>query len=62
MKNTTRQKTWTDLLGVPQGNEQTDGNTIVRMDGDHGIILWRFETVEAAASALKTWQSGHLCG
>ncbi len=59
MKNTPRQKTWTDLLGRPQGNEKVDGSFIVRMiKGEPYLVLWSFESPSAAQSAFETWKKG----
>lgn len=50
------QKTWTDLLGKPQGNESVDGNDIVReVDLNQFRILWSFETPKKAKECLDTW-------
>ncbi len=64
MKNTPRQKTWTDLLGRPQGDEKVDGSFIVRAGAADTtwVVLWRFESPAAAQSAFDTWKKGWLVG
>ncbi len=50
------QKTWIDLLGVPQFNEEIDGNDIVREVGLHRFkILWSFDTHAKAKECYNTW-------
>ena len=50
------QKTWTDLLGKPQGDESVDGNDIVREVGLHKFkILWSCLTNEEANLIYTYW-------
>jgi hypothetical protein len=50
------QKTWTDLLGKPQGNESVDGNDIVREVSLHRFrILWSFDSNYEANRIYSYW-------
>ena len=50
------QKTWTDLLGEPQGDESVDGNDIVREVGLHQFkILWSFKSKKEANCIYTYW-------
>ena len=50
------QKTWTDLLGEPQGNESVDGNDIVREVNLHQFrILWSFDSPKEAERIYAYW-------
>jgi hypothetical protein len=50
------QKTWTDLLGEPQGNESVDGSNIVREVDLHRFkILWSFDSSEEADKIYTYW-------
>lgn len=50
------QKTWIDLLGVPQFNEEIDGNDIVREVSLHRFkILWSFDTRSQAKECYNAW-------
>jgi hypothetical protein len=58
------QKTWTELLGAPDGTERVErdpGNrfAIVRPVGrETWRVLWTFESNADALGALAAWQSG----
>jgi len=50
------QKTWTDLLGEPQGNESVDGKDIVREVSLHRFkILWSFDSNKEANWIYTYW-------
>ena len=50
------QKSWIDLLGIPQFNEEIDGNDIIREVGLHKFkILWSFDTHKQAKEAYEAW-------
>jgi hypothetical protein len=50
------QKTWTDLLGEPQGNESVDGKDIVREVSLHRFkILWSFDSNQEANWIYTYW-------
>jgi hypothetical protein len=50
------QKTWTDLLGKPQGNECVDGKDIVREVSLHQFrILWSFDSNQEANRIYTYW-------
>jgi hypothetical protein len=50
------QKTWTDLLGKPQGNESVDGKDIVREVSLHRFkILWSFKSNQEANWIYTYW-------
>ena len=50
------QKTWTDLLGKPQGNESVDRKNIVREVGLHQFrILWSFKSNQQANQIYTYW-------
>ena len=50
------QKTWTDLLGEPQGNESVDGKDIVREVSLHRFkILWSFNSNQEANRIYTYW-------
>jgi hypothetical protein len=50
------QKTWTDLLGEPQGNEYVDGKDIVREVSLHQFrILWSFDSNKEANWIYTYW-------
>jgi hypothetical protein len=50
------QKTWTDLLGKPQGNESVDGKDIVREISLHQFrILWSFNSNQEANWVYTYW-------
>lgn len=50
------EKTWTDLLGEPQGNESVDGRHIVREVDLHRFkILWSFDSSEEADKIYTYW-------
>lgn len=50
------QKTWTDLLGEPQGNESVDGKDIVREISLHRFkILWSFDSNKEANWIYTYW-------
>ena len=50
------QKTWTDLLGKPQGNESVDRKDIVREVGLHQFrILWSFKSNQQANQIYTYW-------
>lgn len=50
------QKSWIDLLGVPQFNEEIDGNDIIREVGLHRFkILWSFDSYSQAKEAYDSW-------
>lgn len=50
------QKTWTDLLDKPQGNESVDGHHIVREYDLHQFrILWSFDNNKNAEVNFKQW-------
>jgi hypothetical protein len=50
------QKTWTDLLGKPQGNEYVDGKDIVREVSLHQFrILWSFDSNKKANLVYTYW-------
>ena len=50
------QKTWTDLLGEPQGNEYVDGKDIVREVSLHQFrILWSFNSNQEANRVYTYW-------
>jgi hypothetical protein len=50
------QKTWTDLLGEPQGNEYVDGKDIVREVSLHQFrILWSFDSNQEANRIYTYW-------
>jgi hypothetical protein len=50
------QKTWTDLLGQPQGNESVDGKDIVREVSPHQFrILWSFNSNQEANWIYIYW-------
>lgn len=50
------QKTWTDLLGKPQGNESVDGHHIVREYELHQFrILWSFDSHTQAHNCFDAW-------
>ena len=50
------QKTWTDLLGEPQGNECVDGKDIVREVSLHRFkILWSFNSNQEANWIYTYW-------
>jgi hypothetical protein len=50
------QKTWTDLLGKPQGNENVDGKDIVREVDLHRFkILWSFNSNQEANWIYTYW-------
>jgi hypothetical protein len=50
------QKTWTDLLGEPQGNEYVDGKDIVREVSLHQFrILWSFDSNQEANWIYTYW-------
>ena len=50
------QKTWTDLLGEPQGNESVDGKDIVREVSLHRFkILWSFDSNQEANRVYTYW-------
>jgi len=50
------QKTWTDLLGEPQGNESVDGKDIVREVSLHRFkILWSFNSNQEANWIYTYW-------
>lgn len=50
------QKTWTDLLGKPQGNESVDGKDIVREVSLHQFrILWSFNSNQEANRVYTYW-------
>ena len=49
-------KTWTDLLGKPQGNESVDGKDIVREVSLHQFrILWSFNSNKEANWIYTYW-------
>lgn len=60
-------KTWTELLGVPQGNETVYRSEIVRATnyftlGDFGVrrpiyeVIYRCQTPERAETYLNEWK------
>ena len=50
------QKTWTDLLGEPQGNESVNGRDIVRkIDNDQYKVLWSFRNNQEANWIYNYW-------
>jgi hypothetical protein len=50
------QKTWTDLLGKPQGNESVDGKDIVReIEPNQFKILWSCCTNKEANWIYTYW-------
>jgi len=50
------QKTWTELLGKPQGNEMVWGSEIIREVGLHRFkILWTFDNNTQALENYATW-------
>jgi hypothetical protein len=52
------QKTWTDLLGKPQGNEYVDGKDIVREVSLHRFkILWSFNSNQEANWIYTYWKT-----
>lgn len=51
-----KQKSWVDLLGYPQFNEEIDGSDIVREVDLHRFrILWSFESPQKAKECLDAW-------
>lgn len=57
------QKTWTELLGHPQGNEMVWGNEIVRKTGQFSFIrLWTFDNHTQATNNFYSWlkESGYV--
>lgn len=50
------QKTWTDLLGKPQGNEMVWGSEIIREVGLHRFTtLWTFDNNTQAVNCFEHW-------
>jgi len=50
------QKTWTDLLGKPQGNEMVWGSEIIREISLHRFTtLWAFDNNTQAVNVFKEW-------
>lgn len=50
------QKTWTELLGKPQGNEMVWGSEIIREVGLHRFkILWTFDNNTQATNSFYEW-------
>ena len=50
------QKTWTDLLGKPQGNEMVWGSEIIREVSLHRFTtLWNFDNNTQALNCFKEW-------
>lgn len=50
------QKTWTELLGKPQGNEMVWGSEIIREAGLHRFTtLWTFDNNTQALENYATW-------
>lgn len=50
------QKTWTELLGKPQGNEMVWGSEIIREVALHRFtILWTFSNNTQALKNFEQW-------
>jgi hypothetical protein len=50
------QKTWTDLLGKPQGNEMVWASEIIREVGLHRFTtLWTFDNNTHAVNCFEEW-------
>lgn len=50
------QKTWTELLGEPQGDEIVCANDIVRKTGQFSFIrLWTFDNHTQAHNCFDAW-------
>jgi hypothetical protein len=50
------QKTWTDLLGKPQGNEMVWASEIIREVGLHRFTtLWTFDNNTQAVNCFEEW-------
>lgn len=51
-----QKKTWTELLGEPQGNEYVDQSDIVREIDLHEFrVLWSFGSEEVAIECFEAW-------
>lgn len=49
-------KTWTELLGKPQGNEYVDETYIVReIDLHKFMVLWSFGSEQVAIECFEAW-------
>ena len=49
-------RTWTDLLGKPQGNEIPYGREIIRQVGPFEFVtLWKTSTNKLAAQIFDEW-------
>lgn len=52
----TEKKSWTELLGKPQGNEYVYESDIVREVSLHQFrILWSFGSEEVATECFNAW-------
>ena len=54
----TRQKTWTELLGPFDHDALVMGKVIAIERGNHGRVLWSFDTKADAEAAFEAWREG----
>jgi|LakMenE01Jun11ns_1017448.scaffolds.fasta_scaffold9745594_2 hypothetical protein len=55
-ESTIKQKTWIELLGLPQFNEEIDGNDIVREVDLHKFrIIYSCDTHQQAKDVYNAW-------